>query len=706
MSNFVPPAGGQPAPPPSLLESAPGPWRPKPRKNDIASQRNRWPRRVWRAVRTYGPWAVLLGLLTWMWLDPVVLNLVITVVGTILQYAMILAFGILQFVAIFWFMSRSKTVIVLPEDPKVTTFDDYWGQPTLLKLVKQWISLLSDRDKFVEMGGNYINGILLYGPPGTGKTMLAKAMAGEAGIPFMSVEGSGFRGMFWGVDVLKMVAFCGKAKKLAREYGACIAYIDEIDAVGMSRGGVMGGGQGGMQGMGMGGMMGGGSGSLTRLLYEMDGIDEKSRTDRLRERILRLLGKPVPKRNWHVLYMGSTNRPEVLDPALMRPGRFDQKIEVGTPDKSGRREVIKGYLKRVRYDTTVNIEAIVEDTPHATPAQIAGALTKDAVRIALFKGRAAISQRDIDQALQEQAMGIEHPIEEWDEEQRLQVAYHEAGHAVVQHYLMPDQRIVRLTIVRRGGALGYMMPVDRVEVYSEPLRRMAADIMVSMAGHIATKLHMGEYWTGASSDFSNIRHQIWRLYSLGYFGPPVRGVENSQGGGLPAGADPMIEHFWKTLEEQTEILLVKKADEVEALAQALMEKSDLSHDEVMALVGDNGYRANAPRARNPALLARAPRHLPAPVVAQTEAQVTGHTAPTPAVKNLSDGDAMLAPLAERPAPTVEHTQPNPPVRAERPAQPKPKPVTATNPAVMVSKRTEAPGKNGEGKDGEGKRSGN
>jgi hypothetical protein len=304
-------------------------------------------------------------------------------------------------------------------------------------------------------------------------------------------------------------------------------------------------------------------------------------------------------------------------------------------------------------------------------------------------------------------MGIEHPIEEWEEEQRLQVAYHEAGHAVVQHYLMPDQRIVRLTIVRRGGALGYMMPVDRVEVYSEPLRRMAADIMVSMAGHVATKLHMGEYWTGASSDFSSVRHQIWRLYSLGYFGPPVRGVENSQGGGgLPAGADPLVERFWKTLEEQTETLLVKHADEVEALAQALMAKSDLSHDEVMALLGDNGYRANAPRVRHPALLARAPKVLTAPVAAQAAASVvTGHTAPNPAVKNSSDEDGLLAPLAERPVPTVEHTQPNPPVRAERPVQPQPKPVTAANPAVMRSRPAETPGKNGEVKDEKGNGSG-
>ena len=680
MSNMVPNPSGQSAAPGGLFTTPPLLHAKAPRKNDIMSQRNRWYKRVWRFVRAVWLWVLIVGLLIWMAIDPVVLNLVITVAGTILQYAMILAFGILQFVAIFWFMSRSKTVIVLPEDPKVTTFDDYWGQPTLLRLVKQWISLLSDRAKFVEMGGNYINGILLYGPPGTGKTMLAKAMAGEAGIPFMSVEGSGFRGMFWGVDVLKMVAFCGKAKKLAREYGACIAYIDEIDAVGMSRGGVMGGGQGGMQGMGMGGMMGGGSGSLTRLLYEMDGIDEKTRTERFRDRFYHMIGKKVPPRNWHVLYMGSTNRPEVLDPALLRPGRFDQKIEVGTPDKSGRRDVIKGYLKKVRYDTTVNVEAIVEDTPHATPAQIAGALTKDAVRIALFHGRAAIAQRDIDQAIQEQIMGIEHPIEEWDEEQRLQVAYHEAGHAVVQHYLMPEQRIVRVTIVRRGGALGYMLPVDRVEVYAFPLRRFAADIMVGMAGHVATKLHMGEYWSGASSDFSNIRRQIWGLYSLGYFGPPVRGVENSTGGGLPASADPLVERFWKTLEEQTEQLLIKHSDEVEAIAQALIATGDLSHDEVMALLGDNGYKPNAARLRTQALLpgARSPwaRPLAAPVMA---ASAVHGTAPNPAVKRAPSAsrgsDYLLAPLAERPAVTVEHTQPNPPVRTEKPAPPASPPPT-------------------------------
>src|SRR5208282_5584186 len=198
---------------------------------------------------------------------------------------------------------------------------------------------------FLRMGGRYINGLLLYGEPGTGKTMLAKAMAGEAGVAFISMEGSGFRNMFWGVDTLKMMWFVRKARKMARRYGAAIAYIDEIDAVGASRGGVMGGrgGPGGGGGMGgMGGMLGmGGSGALTRLLYEMDGLGVRTPIERLRAKAAKLFGRKPPQRNWHVLFMGSTNRPDVLDPALVRPGRFDQLIQVNPPDKAGRREIVQ-----------------------------------------------------------------------------------------------------------------------------------------------------------------------------------------------------------------------------------------------------------------------------------------------------------------------------------------------------------------------------
>ncbi|NOH04362.1 MAG: hypothetical protein HND47_21500 [Chloroflexi bacterium] len=178
---------------------------------------------------------------------------------------------------------------------------------------------------------------------------------------------------------------------------------------------------------------------------------------------------------------------------------------------------MKYYLSKVKFDDTVDIEAIVSDTAWATPARIMSAVTKDAVRLALFDGRDKISQRDIELAFQEQAIGLENPIEEMEEDQRKQVAYHEAGHAVAQHYLRPDERIVRVSIIRRADALGYVLPVSNFDVYAMPLRRFVADIMVSMAGHVATKIFLGEYWTGATGDFQNIRARLWQPGSLRVF---------------------------------------------------------------------------------------------------------------------------------------------------------------------------------------------
>jgi cell division protease FtsH len=386
--------------------------------------------------------------------------------------------------------------------------------------------------------------------------------------------------MFWGVDVLKMIRFIGRARKLAREYGSCIAYIDEIDAVGASRGGVMGG-QTGMAGGMMG--MGAGRGALTRLLYEMDGINELSRWEKLRARWYQLRGKPIPPRDWHILFMGSTNRPDVLDPALTRPGRFDRTVVVNKPDRGGRREMVKYYLNKIRIDESVDIEAIVSDTAWATPARIMSAITKDAVRLALFDGRERVSQHDIELAFQEQAMGLENPIEEMEEDQRRQVAYHEAGHAVVQYYLRPDERIVRVSIVRRSEALGYVLPVPNYDIYALPLRTFLADIMVSMAGHVATKLFLGEYWTGATGDFQNVRGRLWQLAHYGYFGPPLD-LQLQPGMSVAKDRTEVVEKFWRKLDEQTEQILAQHAAEVHAVAQALLERNDLTGKECISVI--------------------------------------------------------------------------------------------------------------------------
>ena len=530
---------------------------------------------------------VLLFMLLWALLNPTVMNLALLGLSFVGQLAFAVLFMVVQFGALFWFMGRTRTVVIKPGDPKGVTFDDYWGQPHLVELVKQWISLLGDRDDFVKMGGQYINGLMLTGEPGTGKTLLAKAMAGEAGIAFMSVEGSGFRGMFWGMDTLKMMGFVRKARKLAREFGACIAYIDEIDAVAMSRSGVMGGQQ--QMGGGGGGMMGGMmmNGALTRLLYEMDGIAEPGRSERWKAKIYAMLGKTPPLRNWHVLFMGSTNRPDVLDPALLRPGRFDQVIQVDRPDRTGRRAIVEGYLAKIRHDPKqIDIEAIVADTPRATPAQVMAAITKDSVRHALFQGRDHVIQEDVDQAIQEQIVGMANPVREMDPLQKRQIAYHEAGHAILQHYMMPDQRISRVSIVRRSkGILGYVLPVDTVEIYGQPLRRIVADIMVALGGHICVKLFMGEFWTGATSDFQNARMQLRQLAMLGFFGPPVSELYTDVK--ELRFSDERVENVWKQLEEQVERTLYKHADEVEAVVEALMMKDELSNTELLDIVGKN-----------------------------------------------------------------------------------------------------------------------
>jgi cell division protease FtsH len=556
------------------------------RATDIASRRNRLVPRALRIIRRFWLWGLLLLLILWAWADPANLNMLLVGLGFIGQLLFGIMFMVVQFGALFWFISRTRTVLIRPGDPKAVTFDDYWGQPALVELVKQWIKLLSERDEFVKMGGEYINGLMLFGEPGTGKTMLAKAMAGEAGVAFMSVEGSGFRGMFWGMDTLRMMTFVNKARKLAREYGACIAYIDEIDAVGASRGGVMGG-QTGMRG---GLPMMGGGGALTRLLYEMDGIGEPTFWERMQAKIYKLLGKSPPKRNWHVLFMGSTNRPDVLDPALLRPGRFDQVIKVERPDRMGRREIIKGYISKIKHDPAqINIDDIVADTPHATPAQIMSAVTKDAVRRALFEGRDFVIQEDIDQAIQEQMVGMANPIADMDPLQLKQVAYHEAGHAVVQHYVMPDQRISRVSIVRRSsGALGYVLSVDTDEIYAQPLRRIVGRIMVSLSGHIAVKIFMGEFWTGATSDYNRARTMLRLLAMHGFFGPPVSELFTDFK--ELRFDDERVERVWRQLEEQVERVLIEHGDEVEFLVETLFEKQELTNREVLAILGKNSLQ--------------------------------------------------------------------------------------------------------------------
>ena len=562
---------------------------------------NYWPARLKRYIKNFIKIVLVVGVLgaviAFATTDDVSMNMVLSGITTALQIGLqimtLMAGIVLQFGLLFWFLGRPKVEIIKPGDNTTVTFADYWGQPQLVKLVKQWMFLLRDRKEFEKMGGKYISGLLLYGPPGTGKTMLAKAIAGESGMAFISAEGTSFQAMFMGMDILKVLRFSAWARQLAKKYGACVAYIDEIDAIGMSRGGVRGGGatqmMGGGMGMGMMGMM-----ALSTLLSQMDGINKPSRLETLKSRFYSTFGQryiPKPPK-WNVMWMGSTNRPDVLDPALTRSGRLDTKIAVEAPDRASRRLIIQGYLKKIKSDDTIDLEAIVGDTNGLTPADIAGAITKDAVRIAFFDGRKLVGQKDIEKAFMEQSGGMEMPIEEFDEGQRRVLAHHEAGHAVAQYYMMPEQKIVRATIVRLStGSYGHMQPIDTVEQHITPVNRLAYDVIVYFAGRCAERIYSGEIYQSVGGDFPGIRYMMWRLVENGFFGPPLAGGANGPMGAsydqYLRGDESTLKKYWMMMEDATDKLLRKHWREVSAVAEELLVKNTLSGKDVVAVIEGN-----------------------------------------------------------------------------------------------------------------------
>ena len=463
---------------------------------------------VKRWVRRWG-WIVLIVLfVAHMWSDPGRRETLLLILYLLGQLLFAILFMIIQFVALFWFLSRVKVNVFLPGQPNTLTLDDYYGNEHLVGLMREWVEIIRQRDKLLGMGGVPIRGILLAGPPGVGKTYLIRCLAGSAGIPVIAMEASTIRGMFWGMDVLRVMWFFRKARRLARDYGACIAFIDEIDAIGMSRGGVMGGSV-----MGPGGIFGwGGSGALTRLLYELDGIEDPPLMWRVRNRFRALFGlPPIPYRDW-VIIVGATNRPDVLDPALTRPGRLDRVIHVHMPDRQDRLAMIRGYLSRIRHNLTEDhIERLADLTAGVSPAHIASLITKDAVRYAVVRGRECVEWQDFMRALDEARYGLADPIRQMDERQRWAIAVHEAGHAVFAFRLLPDERIVKASILRRTGlaqALGFVDHRPEDETYALPFRKMAAWILVAMAGDAAVRVLLGEPWSGASSDYEHVRSMV------------------------------------------------------------------------------------------------------------------------------------------------------------------------------------------------------
>ena len=505
---------------------------------------------------------------------------------TIGQMALTMVMMIGQMVVLFTFLSSTKTVELVPGQEGLFTFEkDYFGNEVLVAAVRQWIQSLSREGKahLDYMGAEAINGIMLQGPPGTGKTLLAQCLATESNAAFFGTSGTDYQAMFIGVGPMKIMRMYGKARKAAARYGAAIVFIDEIDSIGGNRGGVSGSG-----GNSLGGMLGGGGlGVLSKLLTELDGTKESGRRFTIINTLRRFVGLPEIAQGL-VLTIGATNRFASLDPALIRPGRIDKVIEVPPPDKFSRRLIIEGYLRKVLHDAEdIDLEGMVEDTAGVSPAQLASAIQRSAPRYALNAERLYITQADIDSALQEDLVGLANPIADWNPDQKRSVAVHEAGHAVMARLVRGDKRITTVSIVRRGGGiLGYVRDVDADEVYAQPLERLSANLMVSLAGHYAVELVMGKQWSGmVGGDDNNIRGYLRKMAMSGMFG----GIPFQLG---PDG-DPFVakrireraDSYLRQAIKGTRRLLIESRDFLDAVTDALIEKEELTSRDFYEVAG-------------------------------------------------------------------------------------------------------------------------
>jgi cell division protease FtsH len=354
-------------------------------------------------------------------------------------------------------LEKARTI-----DPQevTVTFNDVAGVDEAKDEVREIVDFLKEPARFASIGGRIPRGILLVGPPGTGKTLLARSMAGEAGVPFISASGSDFVEMYAGVGASRV----RKLFREARRHPSCIIFIDELDAVGRNRGGNSLSHEEREQ-------------TLNQLLVEMDGF---SSTD-------------------SIIIVAATNRADILDPALLRPGRFDRQVTVGNPDLKGREQILRVHARKVALDADVDLRSIARGTPGFSGADLAN-LINEAALIAARQGRATVGNRDLDAARDKVLMGVERKSVAMSEKERITCAYHEAGHAVVAALLPEADPLHKVTIIPRGRALGVTMQLPEADRYTHSKPFIESQIAILMGGRVAEELFLRQMTSGASND--------------------------------------------------------------------------------------------------------------------------------------------------------------------------------------------------------------
>ncbi|AHY54264.1 ATP-dependent zinc metalloprotease FtsH [Bradyrhizobium japonicum] len=457
--------------------------------------------------------------------------------------------------------SRAK---MLTEAHGRVTFEDVAGVDEAKQDLQEIVEFLRDPGKFQRLGGRIPRGVLLVGPPGTGKTLIARAVAGEANVPFFTISGSDFVEMFVGVGASRVRDMFEQAKKNA----PCIIFIDEIDAVGRHRGAGLGGGNDEREQ------------TLNQLLVEMDGFEA----------------------NEGVILIAATNRPDVLDPALLRPGRFDRQVVVPNPDVVGREQILKVHVRKVPLAPDINLKTIARGTPGFSGADLMN-LVNEAALTAARRNKRMVTQAEFEEAKDKVMMGAERKSLVMTEEEKLLTAYHEGGHAIVGLNVVATDPIHKATIIPRGRALGMVMQLPERDKLSMSLEQMTSRLAIMMGGRVAEELIFGreKVTSGASSDIEQATRLArmmvtrWGLSeALGtvsygenqdevFLGMSVSRTQNASEATVQK-IDTEIRRFVEEgYNEATRILTEKRAD-LEALAKGLLEFETLSGDEIVDLL--------------------------------------------------------------------------------------------------------------------------
>jgi cell division protease FtsH len=456
---------------------------------------------------------------------------------------------------------KSRAKRMTPDSPKIG-FKDVAGVDEAVEELHEIKEFLENPKKFQALGARIPKGVLLYGPPGTGKTLLARAVAGEAGVPFFSISGSDFVEMFVGVGASRVRDLFEQAKQAA----PCIVFMDEIDAVGRHRGAGLGGGHDEREQ------------TLNQLLVEMDGFELKD----------------------NIILIAATNRPDILDPALLRPGRFDRQIVVDRPDRTGRKKILEVHAKGKPIASVVDLDTLAAGTPGFTGADLSN-LVNEAALLAARRGKKTIEQEELEEGIMRVIAGPEKKTRLLSEEERKVTAYHEMGHALVGHYLDQDTDVHKISVISRGQALGYTISLPREDRYLTRKSTLMDQLAATLGGRAAEELVFNEVTTGAANDLEKVtstaKQMIMRFGMSEKLGPRVLGRNHDMPFlGREMSAEPdyseevareIDEEIRRVIEEahqRARDVLTEHMNELHRLSAILIERETIDKDQFLRLL--------------------------------------------------------------------------------------------------------------------------